>query len=37
MYWTMKEFVEGFRKLMDHLTLDKVGESKINRKVNIFS
>ncbi|KAK3801919.1 hypothetical protein RRG08_028385 [Elysia crispata] len=24
MYWTMKEFVEGFRKLMDHLGLDKV-------------
>ncbi|XP_035827852.1 maspardin isoform X2 [Aplysia californica] len=23
-YWTMKEFVEGFRKLLDHLSLDKV-------------
>ncbi|KAK0070077.1 maspardin-like isoform X1 [Biomphalaria pfeifferi] len=23
-YWTMKEFVEGFRKLLDHLVLDRV-------------
>ncbi|KAK6188833.1 hypothetical protein SNE40_004931 [Patella caerulea] len=23
-YWTMKEFCEGFRKLLDHLQLDKV-------------
>ena len=24
MYWTMREFCEGFRKLLDHLQLDKV-------------
>ncbi|PVD20118.1 hypothetical protein C0Q70_20612 [Pomacea canaliculata] len=23
-YWTMKEFVDGFRKLLDHLQLDRV-------------
>ncbi|KAK3601460.1 hypothetical protein CHS0354_033594 [Potamilus streckersoni] len=23
-YWTMKEFLEGFRKLLDHLQIDKV-------------
>ena len=23
-YWTMREFVEGFRRLLDHLQLDKV-------------
>ena len=24
MYWTMREFCEGFRKLLDHLQLDRV-------------
>ena len=34
-YWTMREFCEGFKRLLDHLQLDKVSTCNVLLKYEI--